>query len=77
MYSGDKMNDPISFHFSFIVRCWRDSNGALRGWLVDAHTQQSQPFVGGEELAARIEILAAPAEPLDAPAADAIHPDGL
>lgn len=68
MYSGDKMSDPIAFHFSFIVRCWRDSNGALRGWVVDAHTQQSQPFVGGEEMAARIESLTTEASASPIPA---------
>jgi hypothetical protein len=36
--------DPSSLRYSFVVRCWRDDNGLLRGWVVDALTQRSYPF---------------------------------
>jgi hypothetical protein len=52
------MIDPISLRYSFVVRCWRDANGLLRGWVMDALTQRSYPFATGEEIAARIESLA-------------------
>ncbi len=68
MYSGDKMSDPISFHFSFVVRCWRDSNGVLRGSVMDALTQRSYPFINGEEMTARIESLS------QEPPQDSTHP---
>ena len=50
--------NQVSSHFSFIVRCWRDANGTLRGWVVDALTQRTYPFVTGDEMEARIENLA-------------------
>ena len=51
------MTDPISFHHSFIVRCWRNANGLLRGWVVDALTQRSYPFSTRDEMVVRIESL--------------------
>ena len=51
------MNDPLSFHYSFIVRCWRDANGLLRGWVIDALTQRSYPFTTGDKMIAHIESL--------------------
>ncbi|MFZ5856642.1 MAG: hypothetical protein ACOYZ6_07415 [Chloroflexota bacterium] len=51
------MTSPISSHFSFIVRCWRDANGILRGWVVDALTQRSYPFATEREMTARIDTL--------------------
>jgi hypothetical protein len=52
------MMDPISLRYSFVVRCWRDDNGLLRGWVVDALTQRSYPFATGEEMESHIENLA-------------------
>jgi hypothetical protein len=52
------MNDPVSLRYSFVVRCWRDANGLLRGWVVDALTQRYYPFIAPEEMAALIESLA-------------------
>jgi hypothetical protein len=52
------MTDPISFHHSFIVRCWRNANGLLRGWVVDALTQRSYPFSTRDEMVVLIESLA-------------------
>jgi hypothetical protein len=52
------MTNPISSHFSFIVRCWRDANGILRGWVVDALTQRAYPFVTEREMTAHIDTLA-------------------
>ena len=52
------MIDPIFLRYSFVVRCWRDANGLLRGWVVDALTQRSYPFASGAEITARIESLA-------------------
>jgi hypothetical protein len=57
MYSVDNLMEPISFHYSFIIRCWRDTNGLLRGWVVDALTQRSHPFTSGQEISARIDSL--------------------
>ena len=64
------MNDPISSHFSFIVRCWRDANGVLRGWVVDALTLRSFPFATRDEMAARIEHLTGETRPETNPEAD-------
>jgi hypothetical protein len=44
-------------HFSFILRCWRDDSGLLRGQLIDAMTQQAHPFATLEELTRKISNL--------------------
>jgi hypothetical protein len=54
------MTSPISSHFSFIVRCWRDANGILRGLVVDALTQRAYPFATEKEMTVRIESLSLP-----------------
>lgn len=51
------MTTPISSHFSFIVRCWRDANGILRGWVVNALTQRTYPFATEREMTAHINQL--------------------
>ena len=51
------MTHPISSHYSFIVRCWRDANGTLRGWVVDALTQRNYPFATEREMSMRIDTL--------------------
>jgi hypothetical protein len=51
------MTTPISSHFSFIVRCWRDANGILRGWVVDALTQRAYSFATEREMTAHINQL--------------------
>jgi hypothetical protein len=51
------MADIISYHYSLIIRCWRDANGALRGWVVDATTQCSHPFATRAEMVNLIESL--------------------
>ncbi len=51
------MTDPTPHYHSFIVRCWRDTSGMLRGWVIDALSQQSHPFATQEGLAERIESL--------------------
>jgi hypothetical protein len=40
---------PTPYH-SFILRCWRDDRGLLRGQLIDAMSQQTHPFASLEEL---------------------------
>ncbi len=47
----------ISHHYSLIIRCWRDSNGILRGWVVDVLTQRSHPFATRAEMVDLIESL--------------------
>jgi hypothetical protein len=49
-------------HHSFIVRCWRDASGMLRGWLIDALSQRSYPFASQEELVLKIIGLAPASE---------------
>ncbi|GEM_PF-5839645 len=51
------MVDLISHHYSLIIRCWRDSNDVLRGWVVDALTQRSHPFATRDEMVNLIESL--------------------
>ena len=41
-------------HYSFILRCWRNDRGLLRGQLIDAISQQSHPFTSLEELSSQI-----------------------
>jgi hypothetical protein len=60
-------------HFSFILRCWRDDSGLLRGQLIDAMTQQAHPFATLDELTRKISNLI----PGEQPARDQEtgHPD--
>jgi hypothetical protein len=44
-------------HYSFILRCWRDDRGLLRGQLIDAMSQQTHPFASLEELIRQISSL--------------------
>jgi hypothetical protein len=44
-------------HQSFILRCWRDERGRLRGRLIDAISQQSHPFASLEELVRQLASL--------------------
>ena len=69
------MIDPISLRYSFVVRCWRDANGLLRGWVVDALTQRSYPFATGEEIVARIERLAQDSPQDETPVMDDNQPN--
>lgn len=62
------MTSPISSHYSFIVRCWRDANGTLRGWVVDVLTQRSYPFAMQSEMNAHIENLTQDPPPNELPA---------
>ena len=64
------MADPISFHYSFIVRCWRDSGGALRGWVIDVLSQRSYPFATRKEMSICIENLTRESQADENPASD-------
>jgi hypothetical protein len=64
------MADPISFHYSFIVRCWRDAGGALRGWVIDVLSQHSYPFATPDEMIICIENLTRETQADKSPNAD-------
>ena len=61
--------EPTS-HYSFIIRCWRDASGLLRGQLIDAVSQRSYPFASIEELTCRILNLVPAGEQAQGPETD-------
>lgn len=64
-------------HHSFILRCWRDNRGLLRGRLIEAISQQSHPFASQEELIRQLSSLLPAGEQPQGPGTDIKEKPGV